>query len=44
MVLTYKDGYFIYCNEMWHQLDGLTGLLSQDSYLNSTSEIYNLSL
>lgn len=32
--------YFIYCNEMWHQLDGLTGLLSQDSYLNSTSEIY----
>lgn len=32
--------YFIYCNEMWHQLDGLTGLLSQDSYLNSTSEIH----
>ena len=32
--------YFIYCNEMWHQLDGLTGLLNQNSYLNSTSKIY----
>ena len=21
--------YFLYCNEMWNQLDGLTGLLSQ---------------
>ena len=30
--------YFIYCNEMWHQLDGLTGLLSQNSYLNCTLE------
>ena len=28
--------YYIYCNEMWNQLDGLTGLLSQKSYLNRT--------
>ena len=28
--------YFLYCNEMWNQLDGLTGLLSQKSYLNRT--------
>lgn len=28
--------YFIYCSEMWNQLDGLTGLLSQKSYLNRT--------
>ena len=27
---------FLYCNEMWNQLDGLTGLLSQKSYLNRT--------
>ncbi len=26
--------YFIYCNEMWSQLDALTGLLNQNSYLN----------
>lgn len=29
--------YFIYCNEMWQQVDGLTGLLSQKSYLNRTA-------
>ena len=23
--------YYLYCNEMWNQLDGLTGLLSQKS-------------
>lgn len=28
--------YYLYCNEMWSQLDGLTGLLSQKSYLNRT--------
>ena len=28
--------YFLYCSEMWNQLDGLTGLLSQKSYLNRT--------
>ena len=28
--------FFLYCNEMWNQLDGLTGLLSQKSYLNRT--------
>lgn len=31
--------YFIYCNEMWNQLDGLTGLLNQNSYLNRTAEM-----
>ena len=31
--------YFIYCNEMWNQLDSLTGLLNQNSYLNHTSEM-----
>ena len=30
--------YFIYCNEMWSQLDALTGLLNQNSYLNRTVE------
>lgn len=29
--------YFIYCNGMWQQLDELTGLLNQKSYLNKTS-------
>lgn len=29
--------YFIYCNEMWNQLDELTGLLNQNSYLHRTS-------
>ena len=24
--------YFIYCSEMWNQLDGLTGLLNQNSF------------
>ena len=34
--------YFIYCNEMWNQLDALTGLLNQNSYLNQTQKIkYN---
>ena len=28
--------YYLYCNEMWNQLDGLTGLLSQKSNLNRT--------
>ena len=28
--------YYLYCNEIWNQLDGLTGLLSQKSYLNRT--------
>ena len=31
--------YFIYCNEMWTQLDALTGLLNQNSYLNRTAEV-----
>ena len=31
--------YFIYCNEMWSQLDALTGLLNQNSYLNRTREV-----
>ena len=31
--------YFIYCSEMWNQLDALTGLLNQDSYLNRTAEM-----
>ena len=28
--------YFIYCSEMWNQLDALTGLLNQNSYLKQT--------
>lgn len=24
--------YLIYCSEMWNQLDGLTGLLNQNSF------------
>lgn len=31
--------YFIYCSEMWNQLDALTGLLNQNSYLNRTAEM-----
>lgn len=31
--------YFIYCSEMWNQLDALTGLLNQNSYLNCTAEM-----
>ncbi len=31
--------YFIYCNEMWTQLDALTGLLNQNSYLNRTAQM-----
>lgn len=27
-----SDLYFIYCSEMWNQLDGLTGLLNQNSF------------
>ncbi len=30
--------YYIYCSEMWNQLDALTGLLDQNSYLNRTIE------
>mgnify|MGYP000329117949 CR=1 FL=1 len=34
--------YFIYCSEMWNQLDALTGLLNQNSYLKQTQKIkYN---
>ena len=32
--------YFIYCNEMWTQLDSLTGLLNQNSYLNRTNRMH----
>ena len=32
--------YFIYCNEMWNQLDALTGLLNQNSYLNRTAQMH----
>lgn len=35
--------YFIYCNEMWTQLDGLTGLLNQNSYLNRTNRMHDCS-
>ncbi|MDO4482771.1 MAG: GGDEF domain-containing protein [Bacillota bacterium] len=31
--------YYIYCNGLWQQLDELTGLLNQKSYLNHTDEI-----
>ena len=31
--------YFIYCSEMWNQLDALTGLLNQNSYLNRAAEM-----
>lgn len=31
--------YFIYCSEMWNQLDALTGLLNQNSYLNRAVEM-----
>ena len=31
--------YFIYCNGMWQQLDELTGLLNQKSYLNKTASL-----
>lgn len=29
--------YFTYCNGMWQQMDAITGLLNQKSYLNQTS-------
>ena len=32
--------YFIYCSEMWHQLDTLTGLLNQNSFLNRSEEMH----
>ena len=32
--------FFLYCSEMWNQLDGLTGLLNQKSYLNRTMNIH----
>ncbi len=31
--------YFIYCSEMWNQLDSLTGLLNQNSFLNRSHEM-----
>lgn len=31
--------YFIYCSEMWNQLDGLTGLSNQNSFLNRSEEM-----
>lgn len=31
--------FFIYCNGMWQQLDKLTGLLNQNSYLNKTASL-----
>lgn len=31
--------YYIYCTEMWNQLDALTGLLNQSSYLHRTAEM-----
>lgn len=31
--------YFTYCNGMWQQLDKLTGLLNQKSYLNKTASL-----
>ena len=31
--------YYIYCTGMWQQLDGLTGLLNQKSYLNTTASL-----
>ena len=31
--------YFTYCNGMWQQLDELTGLLNQKSYLNQTASL-----
>ena len=31
--------YFTYCNGMWQQLDELTGLLNQKSYLNQTAHL-----
>lgn len=31
--------YFIYCSEMCNQLDGLTGLLNQNSFLNRSEEM-----
>ena len=34
--------YFIYCSEMWNQLDALTGLLNQNSYLNRTMELHGM--
>lgn len=31
--------FFTYCNGMWQQLDRLTGLLNQNSYLNRTASL-----
>ena len=31
--------YYIYCSEMWNQLDALTGLLNQNSYLKQTGGV-----
>ena len=32
--------YFIYCSQMWNQLDGLTGLSNQNSFLNRSEEMH----
>ena len=32
--------YFIYCSEMWNQLDGLTGLSNQNCILNRSEEMH----
>lgn len=39
-VILLSDLYFIYCSEMWNQLDGLTGLLNQNSFLNRSEEMH----
>jgi len=31
--------YYAYCNELWHQVDGLTGLLRHQSYISRTSAL-----
>lgn len=31
--------FFIYCNGMWQEVDKLTGLLNQNSYLNETASL-----
>ena len=34
--------YYIYCSEMWNQLDALTGVLNQITYLNGTADAFAL--
>lgn len=31
--------FFVYCNSVWQQLDNLTGLFNQNSYLNRTASL-----